>query len=290
MSSPAARVAQMYVEACRLDVMALKPGNVGVHAEGHGMQVRDFERSAEASAVPMSDPRLSLGERMFRAVQVTRDSVGCNTNLGIVLLCAPIAQAYLQGSQESGLRTAVAGVLATADVRDANGMFKAIRLASPGGLGSVGEHDVQAEASVGVVEAMRHAPASDGIARCYAEDFAPVFDVCLPVLQAAGRHWRNAAWAASGLYMHMLSRWPDGHIVRKQGLQQAESVRARAEGLWRSWSQVDDPAQLIPPMMAFDADLKASGLNPGTTADLTVGSLFTARLMGFSGPAFEGVV
>ena len=63
------------------------------------MQVRDFERSAEVSAVPMSDPQLGLGERMFRAVQATRDSVGCNTNLGIVLLCAPVAHAFLRGAR-----------------------------------------------------------------------------------------------------------------------------------------------------------------------------------------------
>ena len=43
-------ITRAYLEACRLDVAALKPGNVHRYAPGHGMDVVDFEKSAEISA------------------------------------------------------------------------------------------------------------------------------------------------------------------------------------------------------------------------------------------------
>jgi len=41
-------VRRAFVDACILDVTALKPGNVGIHGSGHGMEVADFIRSAAA--------------------------------------------------------------------------------------------------------------------------------------------------------------------------------------------------------------------------------------------------
>ena len=42
--------ASAFAAACRDEVEAPKPGNVHVFADGHGMMVRDFLRSAEAAA------------------------------------------------------------------------------------------------------------------------------------------------------------------------------------------------------------------------------------------------
>ena len=83
-------LARVYREVCALDVLALKPGNVGVGRPGHGMRAADFLRSAAVSAGPLSAPGLPLGERVYGAVAATRAAVGCNTNLGIILLCAPL--------------------------------------------------------------------------------------------------------------------------------------------------------------------------------------------------------
>ena len=43
------------------------------------------------------------------------------------------------------------------------------------------------------------------------------------------------------------------------------------------------PATLAAPLLTFDAALKRVGLNPGTTADLTVACLFAARLEASAG-------
>ena len=48
-----AALRRAYLEACALELRALKPGNVHVHAAGHGMTAADFERSAAASVEPL---------------------------------------------------------------------------------------------------------------------------------------------------------------------------------------------------------------------------------------------
>src|SRR6516225_5568568 len=90
------QVRSAYLAACRAELQALKPGNVHVFAAGHGMSIADFEASAVASAGALSDPALPVGERILRAVD-------CNTNLGLLLLAAPLAAAA-QGGRGSDLR------------------------------------------------------------------------------------------------------------------------------------------------------------------------------------------
>jgi triphosphoribosyl-dephospho-CoA synthase len=43
---------------------------------------------------------------------------------------------------------------------------------------------------------------------------------------------------------------------------------------------MDDPTRLMPEIMALDAILKQKGHNPGTSADLTVATVFSIRLLG----------
>ena len=82
-----------YEKACRLEIEALKPGNVHVFGDGHRMTAEQFLTSARVSAMPLSNPGLAIGRRILEAVHATRSAVGTNTNLGIVLLCAPLMRA-----------------------------------------------------------------------------------------------------------------------------------------------------------------------------------------------------
>ena len=68
----------------------------------------------------------------------------------------------------------IGGVLAALTREDARFVFKAIRLANPGGLGRVESEDVAAEPSVTLLEAMRLAANRDRIAEQYANNFATV--------------------------------------------------------------------------------------------------------------------
>ena len=93
MSAPQAEIASAFIGACLDELEAPKPGNVHVFADGHGSSVADFRRSAEVAAEPIARLRASVGARILGAIEATRAAVGQNTNLGIVLLCAPLARA-----------------------------------------------------------------------------------------------------------------------------------------------------------------------------------------------------
>ncbi|MCA1852023.1 MAG: triphosphoribosyl-dephospho-CoA synthase, partial [Beggiatoa sp.] len=135
-------VREAVLASCRLDVLAFKPGSVSLPSPGHGMTAKDFLTSAEAVAPILSAPGLSLGRRVLTSVEATRRAVGCNTNLGIVLLCAPLAQAALEAGVSRDWRPHLRAVLHTLDVQNTRDVFRAIVLAAPAGLGQSGRHDV----------------------------------------------------------------------------------------------------------------------------------------------------
>ena len=265
-----------YLAACLAELAALKPGNVHVFAAGHGMTTADFEASARASAPVMGRPDLSVGARIHAAVEATRGVIGCNTNLGIVLLCAPLAAAAMLPG--GALRERLRRVLDRLDVVDAESAFAAIRLAEPGGLGTPPEHDVRRPAAVSLLAAMKAARDRDRIAYQYATAYADVFETGIPAYRDSLRRWSAETWATSATYLEFLARFPDTHIARKSGVEAARRVSAMAEPLAVRLRAPNDPASLTAELLAFDAELKAAALNPGTSADLTVASLFAARL------------
>lgn len=266
-----------YLAACRTELRALKPGNVHDYAAGHGMSVADFEASAVASAPSLAAPGIGVGARILSAVERTRAATGCNTNLGILLLAAPMAEAAFRATT-SGLRPALEAVLAGLTLADAEAAFAAIRLANPGGLGDSPRHDVRDPARIGLREAMTEARHRDRIAEQYAGGFADIFDLGLPVLRRSLARWGDEAWAAAAIYLVFLGRLPDSHVVRKLGPEAAEALRRRAAPLADGLAAAGQPSDLAPSLLAFDAALKAEGVNPGTSADLTVATLFAHHL------------
>ena len=272
--TPAA-VAQAFREACLAELQALKPGNVHVHAAGHRMTVADFERSAEAAAPCIAAPDLRVGPRVLKAVEATRAAVGHNTNLGIVLLAAPLAAA-VPFAAAGGLRPALARVLDLLDIEDAECAFRAIRCANPAGLGRAA-HDVRAPATATLLEAMREAAPRDRIARQYVTVYEDVFGLGLHTLQAAEARLGPGPWATAAVHLAFMAAFPDSHISRKYGPAVAGDVMQRARDLVAR--NPPGPAAESA-YRAFDRALKAAGLNPGTSADLTVATLFARRLQG----------
>lgn len=281
-------VAQAYLDACLAELHALKPGNVHVHAEGHGMTVADFEASARASAPAIAMRGASVGARIHEAIARTNAAVGCNTNLGIVLLCAPLAAAAETckesqdardaSSTQEALRASLRGVLAALTIEDAEQTFAAIRLASPAGLGEAPEHDVRSRPTVTLREAMEAAAARDRIAAQYANGYADVFDVGVATLARMTARGVEPHWAATAAYLAFLSRFPDSHVARKYGSERAETVRAAATPLASALAAADEPAMHREALLALDRRFKDEGVNPGTSADLTVASLFVRNV------------
>jgi len=274
------RIEQAFIAACVLDVTALKPGNVGVHAGGHRMQAIDFVRSARAAAPAIANDGGGVGERILRAVTATQAVAAMNTNLGIILLAAPIAEAAQRAQgplSHAGWFAALESVLAALTVADAASAFEAIRLASPGGLGDAPRHDVREPARATLLESMREAADRDSIARQYATAYADVIHIGLAWLASCSGIGRRRA--ATEVFLGFLSRLPDSHVARKFGAAQAEALRDEARMHLEARRQLPGLWEELAALREWDVDLKARALNPGTSADLTVATLFLSFLL-----------
>ncbi len=261
-----------YQNACRMEIEALKPGNVHLFADGHGMSAEQFITSARVSAGPLTDPDLPVGRRILEAVRATRQAVGANTNLGIVLLAAPLARAA-EGTG-GDLHENLTAALGELDMKDAAAVFEAIVIASPGGLGSAEEHDVREPPKAGLLEAMRAAAGRDRIAHQYANRFEDIFGTGLTALEVSLSRGESGIWPTVFTYMAFFAGFPDSHVARKHGDEAAGRVREEAAAVRIALGTAEDDAERLRLLLEFDGRLKARDINPGTSADLTVASLF----------------
>jgi triphosphoribosyl-dephospho-CoA synthase len=265
--------------ACLLEVSAPKPGNVSPERHFHDTRYEDFLASAVAIGPALSGAsQHPLGTTIRTAVEATRRWTKSNTNLGIVLLLAPLARAALRSG--GALRERLAGVLAETTVADATQVYAAIRRAGPGGLGQAAAEDVSDTPTVTLRDAMALAADRDAVAREYATDFALTFEVGVPAVRAArqeGLAWTETAVEA---YLTLLTSTPDTHIARKLGPAEAESVSRRAAEVRAAGGTRSAGGRKA--LAALDAELRdpRNRRNPGTTADLTCAALFVVILEG----------
>lgn len=268
----------IYSQACEIELQAFKPGNVSIYSSAHDMTVEDFRISAQVSRVPITNPDFSLGEKIYHAVAATRQAVNCNTNLGIILLCAPVLQAAAGLAAGDSLRAALSRVLENTTKSDAEWVFRAIELAAPGGLGTSDAHDVRDAPNVTLLEAMDYAAERDLIAAQYVNRFKDVFDFSVLRYNRAFVLSGDFGWSALAVYAAILARFPDSHVERKYGQQYTEWIKGEMVELERALQAAFAPDKLMPVLYELDKTFKAKKINPGTTADLTVATVLVVLL------------
>ncbi len=278
MNTPA-EVAAAAQLACLLEVSAPKPGNVSPDRHFHDTRYEDFLASAVAIGPALLDAGSHrVGAIVRRAVEDTRRWTTSNTNLGIVLLLAPLAKA----AQLSGgtLRERLSRVLEGTTVLDAEEVYAAIRRAHPGGLGEAAAEDVSNPPSVSLRDAMRLAADRDAIAREYVTDFALTFEVGVPALRAALDERLSWGDASVDAYLRLLDATPDTHIGRKLGAKEAEAVSVRAREVLKAGGTRTTAGRAA--LAQLDAELRdpRNRRNPGATADLTCAAIFVVILEG----------
>lgn len=262
-----------YLQACEIELQAFKPGNVSIYSPAHDMTVDDFRISAAVSAAPLTNPDFSLGEKIYHAIKATREAVACNTNLGIVLLAAPLLQAATTRTEGQSLRTALAQVLNNTTREDADWVFKAICLAAPAGLGTSAEQDVNTKAEVTLTEAMAIAGDKDRIAKQFTDCFKDIFDFTVLEYNRAFVLSGDSSRAALTVFCEMLARFPDSHIERKYGKQYSEWIKTEMSSLANDLSDTLVFETVLPRLYKLDRTFKSKKINPGTTADLTVATV-----------------
>jgi len=267
-----------YRQACEIELQAFKPGNVSVFSDGHDMTVQDFRTSAHVSAAAITNPDYSLGEKIYYAVKATREAVGCNTNLGIILLCAPLLHGCTVCNSTIGLRQCLDNVLQNTTEQDADWVFKAILLASPGGLGKSAQQDVSDQAVVSLTQAMTIAADRDRIALQYTNCFKDIFDFGFITYNRAFVLSGDSGWSALTVFAEMLALYPDSHIERKYGKQYSEWVAEQMTLLCKAMETAKTPEEVLPMLNSIDEAFKAKKINPGTTADITVATVLVVLL------------
>lgn len=269
--SAALPLAELIETACAMEVMSPKPGNVGPGQQFRDASTDDFLKSAKAIApiISTSEER-RLGETVLNAVRATRAVVSHNTNLGIILLLAPLAKV----PREFSLKDGIACVLQATDTQDSRLVYEAIRLAQPAGLGEVNDQDLNTEPSASLMDCMALAADRDMIAAQYANGFREVL--------SCGQDWLREGQAIvpsqplqiSFLAVRLLAAFGDSLIARKCGEQMSDIVREKARRLLDiGWPiQHDTQSEFA----SFDAFLREDGnrRNPGTTADMVAAILF----------------
>jgi triphosphoribosyl-dephospho-CoA synthase len=259
--------------ACTLEVLAPKAGNVHVHQSFDDATVLDYIASAAVLA-PLLDEtaRRGVGATVLEAVRRTQLVARTNTNLGIVLLLAPLAAVPAECSLADG----VAAVLDSLTVEDSRTVYAAIRLASPAGLGKVPDQDIGEEPTLPLRTIMQLAADRDAIARQYACAFRDVFAFGVPCLLQALEQGRCLADSLVWCQLHWLAEFGDSLIARKCGyaISQEAAERAR-QVLTLGWPDTLAGREAF---SELDRWLRGDGhhRNPGTTADLVVATLFVA--------------
>lgn len=277
-------VGQCATLACLLEATASKPGNVHRGADFEDMTFTDLAVSAAAIGPAMeAAAQRGVGETVLAAVQATRRLVPVNTNLGTVLLLAPLAAV----PRTQSLRAGISQVLRSMTARDAESVYAAIRLAEPGGLGSAAEMDVAAAPPHSLLVAMAAAAERDLVARQYAEDFHQVLQQAAVWIAAGCADGWPLGDAIVHAQLRLLAAWPDSLIARKCGRAVAEQAAARAQHVLDSGLPGD--ADYLDELAELDFWLRSDGnrRNPGTTADLIAAGLFVVLRENLIQPPFR---
>lgn len=284
------QIALMAQTACILEVDAPKVGNVNRYFDFSDASLEDFHLSA--LAIGRSFGFLlhqGVGKTVYEAVKATRSVVLTNTNLGIVLLLAPLGMAWCRmlknqkrpNSQSSESKfnqwkKELRLVLDTLSIEDSYYVYEAIRLASPSGMGEVEEHDVFQEErpSISLLEVMTLASERDLIAQQYVTGFELVLDKGYNMLKSSLGQGLCLTQAIAHTHLYLLGEVEDSLITRKLGKAWSREVMARARIVWEQGGWLTALGQKY--VLEFDQWLRKDGhnLNPGTTADLIAAIIF----------------
>ena len=265
-------VGQCATLACMLEVAAPKPGNVHRGADFEDVTFVEFMMSAVAIGPAMdSAEQHGVGATVLGAIRATRALVASNTNLGSVLLIAPLAAV----PREESLAEGIQNILQRLTPVDCYDVYSAIRLAQPGGLGRAPSMDVADEPPDDLLAAMRIGAGHDLVARQYVEGFSLVQEIARRLVAAVERRG-SLSQGIVETHVRLMSEYPDSLIARKCGDDVAVEASRRAAQVLAAGEPGEDNYYRALSDLDFWLRSDHHRRNPGTTADLIAGGLFIA--------------
>ena len=261
-----------YLFACRKDIELIKPGNVNIKSPHSDTNAEDYLESSLLSSKELFKPDYSLGERILNSIKITRSKIKTNTNLGIILLCAPIIHACIYFNNLT-MREGIKKTLSSSTVKDTQDLCMAINISAPGGLGTREIYDTASKPTVNILEIMNHSASYDRISYQYSHDYSDIFDFIIPRLVFLNKKHNSLDISLSLMFMEILAKIPDSHISRKFDDKIAKKTSNNASDLLKILDREYSPDYLADRLNNLDYEYKKKGINPGTTADLLVASL-----------------
>ena len=273
-----------------------KPGNVHRTRNYDDMVFQDFAISAVVIGDTMEDvasqakeiddlSKAELGKYIFQAVDETNRWIETNTNLGIMMMCIPIAAAASISNNFDEIQENVGRLMDATTVEDAVNLYDAINVADAGGMGDQEEFDVMSEKAKDELRAnnqtmfdvLEISAGWDRLANELTSKMPVCFEIGYPCFSD---FWKTSDdvdvinKATVLTFMTILSQIPDTLISRKYGNEVAEDVSQKASEIL----EFKDDDSFVEKLLEFDDYLYDNKLNPGTTADLTAASIFLSYL------------
>ena len=270
-----------YLYACSKDIEVIKPGNVYIDSPHKDTSSLDYLRSAHDSSKILFNKDLSFGNRVYLSVKETRKNTHVNTNLGIILLVAPIVQAFCK-SEKKELSSAINHLVKEANYDDTKYICKAINLANPGGLGARKNLDTRSLPDVKLLDIMSESSKYDRISYQYTRGFEDILRFIVPNIIEKRKSIENTDVLLSIVFLETLAEIPDTHIWRKFGEKIAKKTSNQASDLIKIILKDCSYSRAIRQICALDYEYKNKGINPGTTADLLLASIMIERVFSLS--------
>ena len=236
---------------------------------------------------------IGIGKAIKMAIRDTMDwQKDENTNLGVVMLLVPLTAAAGMTLAWDGkmdlkkLRKNLSIVLESTTPEDALGVYDAIKIAKPGGLGKVDELDVMDPAStrkirekkISIYEIMNVSSGWDNISKEWVTGMRITFEFGFPFFKEFCARTGNLNTAIVHTYLELISRYPDTFVRRIYGEGAAREISERAREVLGKGGMLTARGRKA--VRDFDKQLRKRGINPGTSADLTCSSLMLSILDG----------
>ena len=273
-----------------------KPGNVHRTRNYNDMVFQDFIISGVVIGNTMEElasqskeiddlSKAELGKFILQAVKETDKWVEINTNLGIMMMCIPIAASASISNGFDELQENVGLLMDATTVDDAVNLYDAINVADAGGMGDQEEFDVMSEKAKDELRAnnqtmydvLKISAGWDRLASELTSKMPVCFELGYPTFST---FWKNSDdvdvinQATVLTFMTILSEIPDTLISRKYGNEIAKGVSEKAKEIL----EFKDDDSFVEKLLEFDDYLYKNKYNPGTTADLTAASIFISFL------------
>lgn len=263
------KISEASVYACIVEAGTFKPGNVYPGRKGF----LDFVVSAVIlgrTIERVCREKMPLGQSIKEAVVDRAKMVLTNTNLGIILLHVPLAVAAGKGFEEGKkLQKAVCTLVQKTTVEDAVHVVEAIRrsdayVGTPDKGPDIRDEQIICEIrkkGLTLWDLFSISSPWDTIASEWVNGFSITFSGAKKLITGA---------SILGLYLDVLSEYPDSLVLRRFGQEKAQEVCEKARAL---------KGCSLEEVQKWDEQLYKEGVNPGTTADLVASSVFVALLL-----------